>query len=369
MRRLGILRLAFRDFLDIALGGTILGTGGGGSYETARHVAETVLRNKVVRVVPLDEVPDRAGVVSIAGMGSPEAMLKNPFTTEAVHAFDALREAGGPAPKYVVPLETSGFNFLTPMAVAASRSVRVIDADAAGRAIPRLNQTLFYYRHVRLAPLALADARGRSIVIRADDYALSEKAAIAALEHFGWSAGLACYPMDGKTAKRAAVAGTVSLANAVGRAVRLASFSHTDPVDAILSITGGRTLVRGAVDRFDTETSGSYTFGNLEILGRGADVGTRVKIKSMNENMLAWKDGRIAAIAPDRICFVTPDGRPTTNADIRVGDEIAVFVIEAQTNWRSKNAAGLFRPTLSAMGFDGPYVPAELLLGNGRSVT
>jgi DUF917 family protein len=94
-----------------------------------------------------------------------------------------------------------------------------------------------------------------------------------------------------------------------------------------------------------------------------------VKIKSMNENMLAWKNERIAAIAPDRICFVTPDGRPTTNADIRVGDEIVVFVIEAQRNWRSKRATDLFRPTLTAMGFHGPYVPVKSLLGSGRGLT
>ncbi|MCI4371644.1 MAG: DUF917 domain-containing protein, partial [Thermoplasmata archaeon] len=267
------MRLGPSDFLDIALGGTILGTGGGGSYETALHLAEHVLRRKTVRLVPLDEVPDRARIVSIAGMGSPEAMLKTPFTTEAVHAFDALMDGGGFAAKYVVPLETSGFNFLTPMSVAASRPVAVLDADAAGRAIPRLNQTLFHAKKVRLAPLALADAGGRSVVIRADEYELSEKSAIAALEFFRWSAGLACYPMDGKTVKRAAVAGTISLAKDVGRAVRLAAISHGDPVDAILSIAGGRRLVQGLVDRFETETSGSYTFGNLEIQGKGVDAG------------------------------------------------------------------------------------------------
>ncbi|MCI4371551.1 MAG: DUF917 domain-containing protein, partial [Thermoplasmata archaeon] len=84
----------------------------------------------------------------------------------------------------------------------------------------------------------------------------------------------------------------------------------------------------------------------------------------MNENMLAWKNDSIVAVAPDRICFVTPDGRATTNADIKVGDEIAVFVIEAQRNWRSKTAVELFRPTLKAMGYDGPYVPSGQLLGS-----
>ena len=314
-----------------------------------------------MRLVPLKEVHDHAKVVSIAGMGSPEAMLRTPFTTEARHAFDALSREAAPGTRYVIPLETSGFNFLTPMTVAASRAVAVLDADGAGRAIPQLNQTLFFARKLPLAPLALADARGRSIVIRAEECALAEKAAISALEFFGWSAGLACYPMAGAMAKRAAVAGTVSLARAVGRAVRLATASGGDALQAVLGITGGWELVRGAVDRFETETAGSYTFGNLEIAGNGAHAGARVRVKSMNENMIAWKDGGLAAVAPDRICFLRPDGRAVTNADLAAGAEIAVFVLEAQPNWRGKGAAALFTPTLSAMGYKGPYVPAGKL--------
>jgi DUF917 family protein len=324
-------------------------------------VANRILRAKTVRLVPLADVPDRAKVVSVAGMGSPQAMLRTPFTTEARQAFDALSREAAPGTRYVIPLETSGFNFLTPMTVAASRAVSVIDADAAGRAIPQLNQTLFFSRKVPLAPLALADAKGRSIVIRTEEYALGEKAAISALEYFGWSAGLACYPMIGRTAKRAAVAGTISLARAVGRAVRRATLSKTDPLQALLSVTGGWELLRGTVDRFESETVGSYTFGNVEVAGKGTEAGARLRVKSINENMIAWKNGRLAAVAPDRICFLRPDGRAITNADLAHGDEIAVFVIEAQQNWRTKGATALFTPTLSAMGYKGPFVPAGRL--------
>jgi uncharacterized protein len=354
-------KLGYRDFLDIALGGTILGTGGGGSHETASHLAEHVLRRKNVRLVPLRGIPDIARVVSIAGMGSPEAMLKTPFTTEARRAFDSLGQETGHSPKYVVPLETSGFNFLVPMTVASSRPVSVIDADAAGRAIPRLNQTLFHSRRIPLAPLALADARGQSIVVRACEYALAEKVALTALEHFGWSAGLACYGMDGKAVKRAGVEGTVSLAREVGRAVRRATLSGGDPFEAVLRITGGWKLISGLVDRFDTETVGSYKFGNLEIQGMAADSGHRVRVKSMNENMIAWKDDRLAAVAPDRICFMEPGGQPITNADIVPGDEIAAFVIQAQRKWLTRSARSLFDETLTAMGYTGGYIAATKL--------
>lgn len=350
------VNLEYPDFLDIALGGTVLGTGGGGSYETAEHLAKTLLRRKSVKLMSLGTVPSRARIISIAGMGSLEAMLRKPFTTEARNAFDALARDSVWGTKYVIPIETSGFNFLTPMTVAAARGVTVIDADAAGRAIPQLNQTLFYAGGISLAPLALADADGRSVTIQGSEYALSEKVAISALEYFGWSAGLACYPMDGAAAKRASVAGTISLARSVGIVVRAAIEGESDPLGAVLAVTGGRELIRGIVDRFESETVGSYKFGNLEVSGKKPDDGSTVLVKSMNENMIAWKDNRLAAVAPDRICFLTPDGRPLTNADISPGDEIAIFLIEAQPPWKSKEASGLFSSTLAAMGYKGRYI-------------
>lgn len=356
------MRLDYQDFLDIAWGGTILGTGGGGSYETAEYLAKKMLRGKSVRLIELEEVPDRAKVVSIAGMGSPEAMLKTPFTSEARNAFDVLAEKSARGAKYVIPIETSGFNFLAPMTVGAARDVSVIDADAAGRAIPRLNMTLFYAGGVQLAPLALADARAQSIIIESAEYGLSEKAAISALEYFGWSAGLACYQMEGAAAKRASVPGTIALARQVGISIRQSTEAGTDPVAAVLAVTGGYELIRGQVDRFEAETAGSYKFGNLDVKGSGVHQGAVVRVKSMNENMIAWKNGHLAAVAPDRICFLGLDGRPITNADISTGEKIAVLVLEAQSRWKARTAAAVFAATLAAMGYTGPYIPARDLL-------
>lgn len=355
------MKLSYRDFIDIAVGGTILGTGGGGSYETAELLAKKMLRGKSVRLVSRTAMRKAAKALVIAGMGLPEAMLKTPFTTEARNAFDAFAECEGGSIEYVLPIETSGFNFLTPMTVAASRSgVAVVDGDGAGRAIPQLSMTLFYDRGVPLAPLALADAGDRSVVIRGKENALSEKLAIASLESFGWSAGLACFPMTTRQIRGALVPGTISHAADVGRALREAA-PGADPAAIVLGVTGGFELVHGTVDRFASETSGSYSFGVLEVVGRGPYQGRRARIKSMNENMVAWLGGRLAAVAPDRICFVRSDGRPITNADIKAGEELSVIVIEAQSDWRTPKTASLFENVLAKMGYEGTYVPASQL--------
>src|SRR5207249_1922530 len=88
------------------------------------------------------------------------------------------------------------------------------------------------------------------------DYALSEKAAISALESFGWSAGLACYPMAGSVARRASVPGTISLARVVGISLRSAVEDGKDPLAAVLEVVGGKELLRGTVDRFDPSRNG-----------------------------------------------------------------------------------------------------------------
>ncbi|MGA7923853.1 MAG: DUF917 domain-containing protein [Thermoplasmata archaeon] len=352
--------LRYRDFLDIALGGTILGTGGGGSYTSARSLADRVLRRKKVRLISPEDVPSGAAAVGSAAMGSPDAMQKRPLSTETRSALTALEDCVGRKFGYILPIETSGYNMLASMTTALDRNLAVIDADGAGRSIPRLGQTLLHAHGVPFAPFALADDTGRSIAVASADFALEERIALNTLEYFGWLAGLACFPMSGKQVRDSAVPGTISLARKVGAAVRDASTSGADILHTVLEVTGGTELVRGTVTGIHNETDGSYTFGTVRVRGVGHHGGTVVSVKSMNENMVAFRDGGLAAVAPDRICYIRPDGRPVTNADVSLGESIEVFVIEAQREWKTSAAIGLFSETLKAMGYDGSYVPARI---------
>lgn len=356
-----MVELRGEDFLDVAVGGTILGTGGGGSYAPAKAIAESILERRQIRLVRLEDVPTRARVVSAAAMGSPEVMLRRPFTTQARNAVGALEEVLPGPVNFVVPVETSGYNHLACMTASIGRRIAVLDADGAGRAIPRLGHTLFHLGGVSFSPFALATAPGRAITVSTSDFALEERVALNALEHFGWLAGLAAFPMTGEAVRRTAVPGTISLARRVGAAVREARRRRDDPLETVLEVTGGRPLIRGKVVGFQTETDGSYTFGHLKVKGTGADAGSLAAVRSMNENMIGWRDGRLMAVAPDRICYLRPDGQPVTNADVAVGEPIDVFVIEAQRQWRNPTALAAFTDTLRAMGFTGEYTRGALL--------
>jgi DUF917 family protein len=165
--------------------------------------------------------------------------------------------------------------------------------------------------------------------------------------------------MSGKQVRTSSVPGTISLARKVGAAVRNSAPHGGDVLQTVLEATGGTVLIRGKVTGIQTETDGSYTFGTLRVRGVGHHVGSVVSVKSMNENMIAWRDGKLAAVAPDRICYLRPDGRPVTNADVALGEAIDVFVVAAQPQWKSKAAIGLFSETLKAMGHSGINTPTS----------
>ncbi|RKX43696.1 MAG: hypothetical protein DRP33_00565 [Thermotogae bacterium] len=45
---------------------------------------------------------------------------------------------------FVVPVETGGFNSVTPLHAGALKGLPVVDADGAGRAVPELQMTTFH---------------------------------------------------------------------------------------------------------------------------------------------------------------------------------------------------------------------------------
>lgn len=363
-----MIELRDQDFHDIAVGGTILGTGGGGSYAAAKLIAERYLARHRVQLFDLDDIPSKSQVAIAAGMGSPEAMLNHPFTTQARNALQALETVLPRPVDFVVPVESSGFNHLACMTACVGRRTGLVDADGAGRAIPRLGHTLLHVLGVPFSPFALANAPGRTVTVATSDFALEERLALNALEYFGWLAGLAGFPMTVDTVRKSSVPGMITLARRVGTTVRAARASGDDPLQAVLDVTGGTTLIRGKVVGFQAETDGSYTFGNLRVKGTGSYAGSLAAVRSMNENMIAWKDGQLMAVAPDRICYLKPGGEPITNADVSVGESIDVFVIEAQRQWRGEAALSAFTDTLRAMGFTGPYTRGALI-ARGRKRT
>ncbi len=77
---------------EIALGATVLGTGGGGDPKLGKLMAQqAVTRHGPVQLLPLDEVPDDEWIIPTAMMGAPTVLVeKIPSGTEVLDAFRML---------------------------------------------------------------------------------------------------------------------------------------------------------------------------------------------------------------------------------------------------------------------------------------
>lgn len=335
-----------QEIEDIIKGATLLGAGGGGSAKTGLGLVEEI--GEVTLVEP-EDVPDDSNVVVVAGMGSPVVLLKEGWRGEEVPALERLEKVTGKKVDYVVPVETGGFNSVTPLHAGAVKGLPVIDGDGAGRAIPELEMTMFYIHGVPISPISLADSKGNSAVLYVTDAYMGEELGRAVTTVFGMTAGLVCHLMTGKQLKEAVIPGALSVAEKVGKSIREAKASGTDVVEAAIKAMDGTLLARGRITKKTEEVKAGFDYGRVFVRD--------IIVDYKNENMMAWRKDKPFVTVPDSICWLRADGEPLTNADVEEGMDVAVIGRKAYEKWRTPEGFKVFTHVLESIGYKGGYVP------------
>lgn len=346
---------------DIICGATFLGSGGGGSPKNGLELLKSIsasVRADGARMADPQEVPDYSMICVIAGMGAPEALLRRGWEDEDVPALRMFEQAVGRKMDYVIAIETGGFNSIVPIHAAVANGIPIVDGDGVGRAVPQLEMTMYSVHKLPIAPVAVADPRGNSAVCYPIDPPMAERMARALTVEFGMKAGLACHPMAGWQMKRAVIPGTYAKSQRVGRAIREAGKKGADPINAVVAVSGGWELARGSVKDKKVETRGGFDYGSVFLDG--------LRVDYKNENIIAWDGNKPKVISPDLICWLSVDGRPLTNADIRTGMEVAVIGIKAHKSWRTPEGLAAYRPVLEELKYTKEYRPIEELLRTGN---
>jgi len=349
-----------QDLFDIANGGIILGSGGGGDRAVSYSQIDDIFSvTDKVEFVSLNEVPDDACVCIISAMGSPLATKAHGFTPEVcVNALARLELVTGKKIEYVAAFETGGGNFMPPLYVAAKCGLKAIDADGIGRAVPESNMTMVEVAGVAGAPFAMADENNVGAVLYFTDSLDCERMGrpiITALE--AGSIGVANYIMDGKTAKAALIPDTYAAALSVGQALRKAKDDGADPVSAIVEATGGVEVFRGKVTEFVAEVRDSHDWGHYVLEGCGEYAGRTMKVMMENENIIAYdEDGKPKMMIPDAVCMLMTDGTPLTNAELQEGDVLGLFAVECADAWKNEKAFAVYKECLKRLGYEGAYI-------------
>jgi len=178
------------------------------------------------------------------------------------------------------------------------------------------------------------------------------------------SGGIASYVMDSNMCKQAMIPGTVSIAEKNGVTIRDAIENNNDFVKLLIDQFNGYELIRGRVQDMTTQTKEGFDFGRYIVHGFGKFEGNVLTVEYKNENMVAKKNGKIVAMAPDLICSISVRGQALTNADLKEDMEIAVLAFPCHAKWRELNGYKVFKHVIEKLGYDGDYVTVEELNRN-----
>ena len=362
------MKIEAADIPDIALGGAFLATGGGGDTLIGEITAEAALRaHGPVTLAALDKVRDDALIVPIGAVGSPTIMLEKPSNGhEAGWALDALESFLGRKADALIAFEAGGMNALIPFCLAAERGLPVLDADGMGRAFPEIQMESFSIYGVSSTPLALASELGDRMIL---DHVRSPELAERLIRHFCMDAGggqciSAEHVMDGATARRVAVPGTISLCLEIGRLLR----ENANQLPIFLSRLTTllepthygevRKIFEGKVTDIARRMEGGYDYGDLRLAPFDNAAAMEIRIK--NEYLLALRGREPVAMTPDLICVLDMEtGRPITAETLRYGQRVTVIAIGAPALMRTPRALEVVAPR--NFGFDYDYTPLEAL--------
>ena len=345
----------------IATGAGILGTGGGGNpYIGQLRARQALKRWGPVTVLAPEEVPEDARVVCVGGIGAPTVGIEKVRDLQSYHALRAIEEFTGERATALISNEIGGSNSVEVMIAAAKAGLPIVDADGMGRAFPEFQMKTFFVYGVPCCPMAIADEKGNSIIIRETiTPAWAERLARAATIQMGCVACYAVAPMSAEQVLNTAVPNTLSLARDLGLAVQRAHDTGGDPLAAILETCPGRTLFSGKVVDLDRRTTGGFARGTVAIDGLDDYAGCRMVIDFQNENLIARVDGEIVCTVPDLICAVATDGgEPVTTELMRYGLRVTILGFPAPALWTTPQ--GLAESGPHHFGYQTEYIPLQV---------
>ena len=253
----------------------------------------------------------------------------------------------------LVSIEYGGGNTGEAMAAAAHLGKYMVDADAAGRAVPELQFSTYYVMEQPITPFSVTTQYGDVVIVKKVDSdaraeALSRFMAVGSDN----LVGMADHPIQGRNLKKAVVPSALTYAEQVGKARRQACAEGRDPISAILKAAEGRLLFEGIVTG-DTnwEIKDGFTLGNIFLQGSGDYKNSVGRVWYKNENMIFWIDEEVKLTCPDLICIVErKTGMPVTNPNCTEGMELCVLGFKCHELWRTKRGLEILNPEF--FGFD-----------------
>jgi hypothetical protein len=328
----------------IALGGAVLGSGGGGDPYVGRLMTQqSIEKSGGVKVIDIESLPDDALILPIAMMGAPTVMVeKFPSGNEFAQLIPMIEKMLTKPVSAILCAEAGGLNSTIPFVAASKLGLPIIDGDAMGRAFPELQMVTFTLGGISATPMAMVDEKGNGCTFDTISNVWTEKLARAITIQMGGSAMCSLYPVTAKQCKDYLIRGSLSLIHHIGNIIEKHSFNA---YQLLVKELNGKHLFQGRVRDVERRSEGGWNRGIVKLEGTGEFVNRDAKIDFQNEFLVAMEGDTILATTPDLICvFDANTGAPVTAETIKYGLAVNVLGLPCDPIWRSEKALDIIGP-------------------------
>ncbi len=339
----------------LALGATLLGSGGGGDPLYQLAMAHHQLdQYGPVSLINVHDLQDEDLIVPLAFMGAPLAAIeKLPSGKEFPALLAMIEKVANKKIKALMPGEIGGANALTPLLIAGIMKLPIVNGDLLGRAFPTIDISTAALNNISHNPIFLADAMGSIAVLETSSLKASETVARAITVAMGSIAAVALYLMTGKQARNnGIITGSIEQAIKLGQAIINAQQMNQDPIAALIAATEGIVLGFGTITDINQVIKDGFLQGSVRI----NSINQELILYYQNEHLIAQKNGKVVCSTPDIIIPVdTQNGTPITSESLAYGLRVTVIAIPAPKLWQTAKGLAMVGPRV--FGYDFDYQP------------
>ncbi len=323
-----MLRCDERTVEALALGGAVLGGGGGGSLARGLETGKLALALGETTIVPLDVFPGEAVVITVSAVGAPAATEQYVKVADFVSAVEMLSDAIEDPIEGLITNEMGGMASVNGLVQSALLGIPVVDAPCNGRAQPTsamgsigLDQLPDYISWHAACGGNPETGRHLSLVI-SGTVARCGKLVREASVLAGGIVAVARNPISADYLCDHAAVGAMEQAISLGLAMLEANAKGANVEQEVARALGGKIVATGRVTKVDIETKGGFDVGSVWIEGGH-------ELVFWNEYMLLETHGTRTHTFPDLITTLDPArGLPVSTAEIREGMEVAVLAAD-----------------------------------------
>ena len=303
------------DVKALAIGGTILGGGGGGSPENGLLEGYLALElGKVELWSPEGAIPEWK-VITSAALGAP-TQRGNTKPMHFIRAAQLLRDIGVDF-QGIIAAENGGRNSFGGWMIAAALELPVVDTPGDGRAHPTALMGSMGLHKTKYDSVKVGVTEGSAVV----SWGSLQTTGAAIRAQAGYMKALVAMvrdPVPVSYTLEHGAPGAIKLAIDLGYKYLEAGDSPDKRVRAATDFLGGELICMAEIVEKPIEAKGGFDVGVMKLVS-GSDVW---ELSYVNEYMTLEKDGKRLATFPDLMTTFNEQGEPKTSAALEKGQTI-----------------------------------------------